>query len=360
MTPSKCWPKGIKARGDIRHQFVHAIDLVPTTLDVLKLKMPASINGVAQAPIEGVSFAKTFDDPKAPLPREAQYFEMLGSRSIQLDGWRAYVGAPNWPSGEPTTAAYMDNAPWMLFNLNEDFSEAVDVAAKYPAKLDQLKQLWFMQASKYKVFPVDSSLQLRLLTPRPEMSAPRSKYVYYRGTGEVEADTAADVRNRSHTITADVEIGKEGATGVLIANGGTFAGYSFFINKDQKLQYSHNYVALEEYKVISKEKVPPGKVKLRMEFKKTGPPDFAKGKGAPGTVTLFVNDKSVGSGKIPVTVPIGYSISGDGLSVGRDTLSAVSLDYMGSNFPFRGGVIRRVTVDIGNDQHPTPKAPERD
>jgi len=115
------WPKGIKAKGEIRHQFVHAIDLVPTTLEVLKQKMPTSSTGWRKRPIEGVSFAKTFDDPKAPLPREAQYFEMLGSRSIQLDGWRAHVGAPNWPSGEPTTAEYMDNAPWMLFNLNEDF-----------------------------------------------------------------------------------------------------------------------------------------------------------------------------------------------------------------------------------------------
>ena len=143
-------------------------------------------------------------------------------------------------------------------------------------------------------------------------------------------------------------------------NGGTFGGYSFFINKDQKLQYSHNYVAINEYKVISTEKVPTGKVTLRMEFKKTGPPDFKIGKGTPGNVTLYINDKAVGSGDIADTCPIGYSLSGDGLSVGRDTLSAVSLDYMGSNFPFTGGVIRRVTVDIGNDQHPTPKAPERD
>jgi arylsulfatase len=248
----------------------------------------------------------------------------------------------------------------MLFNLNEDFSEANDVAAKNPAKLEQLKQLWFMQASKYKVFPVDSSLQLRLVTPRPQITEPRTKYIYYPGTGEVEADSAVDVRNRSYSISADVEIGKDGAKGVLIAHGGTFAGYSFFINKDQKLQFSHNYVAINEYKVISTEKVPTGKVALRMEFKKTGPPDFAKGKGSPGTVTLYFNDKAVGSGEIPVTCPLGYSLSGDGLSVGRDTLSAVSLDYMGSTFPFTGGVIRRVTVDIGNDQHPTPKPPDRD
>jgi arylsulfatase A-like enzyme len=354
------WPQGIKAKGDIRHQFVHAIDLVPTTLDVLKVKMPSAINGVAQAPLEGISFAKTFDDPKALLAREAQYFEMLGSRSIQLDGWRAHVGAPNWPSGDPTTAEYMDKAPWMLFNLNEDFSEANDLAAKNPEKLEQLKQLWFMQASKYKVFPVDSSLQIRLITPRPHMSAPRDKYAYFPGTGEVESSNAADVRNRSHAITAEVEIAQGGAQGVLLAHGSSFGGYSFFINKDQKLQYSNNYVAIKEYRVISKETVPAGKATLRMEFKATGPPDFNLGKGGSGAVTLFINDKVVGSGEIPVTCPIGYALSGDGLAVGRDTLSAVSLDYMGSDFPFRGGVIRRVTVDVGNDQHPTPKAPERD
>jgi arylsulfatase len=353
------WPKGIKARGDIRHQFVHAIDLVPTTLDVLKLKMPKSINGVAQAPIEGISFAATFDNASVPLPREAQYFEMLGSRAIQYEGWRAYIGAPNWPSGEPITEAFMDKAPWMLFDLNKDFSEADDLAAKFPAKLEQMKQLWFMQASKYKVFPVDSTLQLRQLTPRPLMSAARDRYVYYPGTGEVDGSNAADVKNRSHKITAEVVIPMKGATGVLLANGGTFGGYTFFINKDQKLQYSNNYVAIEEYKVISNDRVPAGKLSLSMEFKTTGPADFKNGKGAPGIVTLFINDKAVGSGKIATTCPIGYSLSGDGLSVGRDTLSAVSLDYMGSEFPFTG-TIRRVVVELGNDQLPAPRPKFRD
>ncbi len=298
--------------------------------------------------------------PNAPLPREAQYFEMLGSRAIQLDGWRAYVPAPSWPLGVQITRQYLDKAKWMLFNLNDDFSESTDIADKHPEKLDQLKQLWFMQASKYKVFPLDASTVMRLLTPRPELSAPRLKYVYYPGTGEVDGANAADVRNRSHTITAEVEIPKDGAKGVLLANGGTFGGYSFFINKDQKLQYSHNYVGIKEYKVISDQKVPVGKLTLRMEFKNTGPPDFKIGKGAPGAVKLFINDKLAGSGDIPVTVPIQYTLSGDGLSIGRDTLSAVSLDYMGSNFPFTGGVIRHVTVDLGNDQHPTPLPAFRD
>jgi arylsulfatase len=351
------WPKGIKARGEIRHQFVHAIDLVPTTLDVLKLKMPTSINGVAQNPLEGVSFAGTFDNAKAKVPREAQYFEMFATRAIYLDGWRAY--APWEQFGTQITPKDVDTARWMLFNINEDFSEATDVADKYPMKLEEMKQLWFMQAQKYKVLPLDASSIARLATPRPQMSGPRDRYVYYPGTGEVEAANAVDVRNRSHTITAEVVIPKGGAQGVLLANGGTFGGYSFFINKDQKLQYSHNYVALAEYKVVSAEKVPSGKVALRMEFKSTGPPDFKVGKGGPGIATLFINGKQAGQGSIPVTVPLAYSLSGDGLCCGRDTCSAVSADYLGSEFPFTG-TIRRVVVDVGNDQHPTPKPKEVD
>jgi arylsulfatase len=351
------WPKGIKAKGDIRHQFVHAIDLVPTTLDLLKLKMPTSINGVAQSPLEGVSFAKTFDNAKAKVPREAQYFEMLGTRSIYLDGWRAY--APWQEFGTQITPKELDNAKWMLFNINEDFSESEDIAAKHPNKLEQMKQLWFMQAQKYKVLPLDASSVERLATPRPQMSAPRDQYIYLPGTGEIEAANAVDVRNRSHSISAEAVIPKTGAQGVLLASGGSFGGYAFFINKDQKLQYSHNYLGIKEYKAVSEEKVPPGKVTLRMEFKTTGPPDFKLGKGAPGTVTLFINDKEVGQGKIAVTVPIAYGLSGDGLSCGKDTCSAVSADYMGSEFPFTG-VIRRVVVNLGNDQHPTPRPKDRD
>ncbi len=350
------WPKGIKAKDAIREQFTHAIDLVPTVLDVLKLKMPTSINGVAQTQLEGVSFAKTFDNAKAKVPREAQYFEMLGTRSIYLDGWRAY--APWQQFGTQITPKDVDEAKWMLFNINEDFSESTDIAAKHPDKLVEMKQLWFMQAQKYKVLPLDATGVQRLAYPRPQISAPRDKYVYYQGTGEIESATAVDVRNRSHSITADVVIPKEGAQGVLLASGGSFGGYSFFVNKDQKLQYSHNYLGIEEYKVVSAGKIPTGKVALRMEFKRTGPPDFKIGKGAPGTATLFINGKQVGQGKIPVTVPLAYGLSGDGLSCGKDTCSAVSADYMGSEYPFTA-VIRRVTVDVAPDQHPTAAVPQR-
>src|SRR5262249_54991687 len=158
----------------------------------------------------------------------------------------------------------------------------------------------------------------RLATPRPQMSAPRDQYVYFPGTGEIESSNAADVRHRSHAITAEVEIPEEGATGVLLAHGSSFGGYTFFINKDHKLQFSHNYVGLKEFKIVSTEKVPTGKVTLRWQFTRTGPPDIAAGKGAPGSGKLLFNDKEVGEGEIPVTCAIAYGLSGDGLCCGRD------------------------------------------
>lgn len=350
------WPKGLKARGDIRHQFVHAIDLVPTTLDVLKLKMPTAINGVAQDRLEGVSFAATFDNPKASLGREAQYFEMFAQRAIYLNGWRAY--AP-WPFGKDMTAKDLANDKWMLFQQSKDFSESTDVAEQNPEKLEELKQLWWAQASKYKVLPLDGRGIERLETPRPEMSGPRDQYVYYQGTGELESSNAVDVRNRSFSITAEVEIPKAGAEGVLLAHGSSFGGYTFFV-KDSTLRYSHNYLGLEEYKAVSTEKLPAGKASLRLEFQKTGNPDFKTGKGAPGIARLFVNDKQVGEGKIAITCPLEYGLSGDGLCCGRDTLTPVSADYPKSiEFPFTG-VIRRVTVDVSGAGKAAAKKADRD
>ena len=351
------WPKGIKAKDAIRPQFTHAIDLVPTVLDVLKMKSPTSINGVAQSQIEGVSFAATLEDSKIKIPREAQYFEMFAQRAIYLDGWRAY--AP-WKFGDNITAKDLTNDKWMLFHIDTDFSESEDLAKKNPEKLEELKQLWWAMASKYKVLPLDGRGIERIMTPRPEMSAPRSKYIYFPGTGEVEASTAVDIRSRAYSISAEVDIPKEGAQGVLLAHGSSFGGYTLFVNKDQKLQFSYNYLGLEEYKVVGKERLPEGKSTVRWEFQPTAPPDFKKGTGSPGAGKLFINGKMVGSGQIERTCPLAYGLSGDGLSCGRDTLTPVSADYgKAIEYPFTG-TIRRVIVDVAAPKQPMPKTPNRD
>lgn len=334
------WPKGIKAKGDIRHQFVHAIDLVPTVLDVIGIEPPQQINGVTQSPIEGVSFKATFDNPDAKLNREPQYFEMFAQRALDYEGWRVY--SP-WQFNKKLTRKDLGKSKWMLFNIDKDFSESEDLAAKFPSKLEEMKLRWWAQASKYDVLPLDGRGNVRLAEPRPQMSAPRDKYVYYPGGGEVTTAVAVDVRNKSYSITAEVEIPKDGAEGVLLAHGSNFGGYSFYV-KDKKLCYVHNYVGIKEYKIASEIPVPAGKATLRFEFETTGPAQIDKGKGAPGIGRLFINGKKVGEGTIPVTVPIRYSLFGDDLCCGYDGGTPVSSDYE-SDFRFTG-TIRRVIVDI--------------
>jgi len=336
------WPAAIAARGEIRTQFTHAIDVVPTVLDLLDMEMPASINGVAQSPLEGVSFASTFADPDAILEREAQYFEMVARRAIYHDGWRAY--AP-WPFGQEIKPEDLADPKWMLFHIDEDFSESTDVADQYPEKLEELRQLWWNQARRFNVLPLDGRGVVRQAEPRPQMAAPRSRYVYYAGAGEVSAAVAANVLNRSHTLTADVVIPESGAEGVLLAQGGRFAGYSFFV-KDDRLHYVHNYVGLAEYTVTSSVKLPKGAVTLRYEFERTGPPDFAAGKGSPGVGRLYIDGSQVGETQIPVTVPLAFTLSGEGLCAGWDSLSPAASAY-DDEFPF-SGTIRQVVVELGD------------
>jgi len=334
------WPASITARGEIRTQFTHAIDVVPTLLDVLDMEMPSSINGVEQAPLEGVSFAATFADPEATLQREAQYFEMVGRRALYHDGWRAY--AP-WPFGQEIKPEDLEDSEWMLFHIEEDFSESTDLAAQHPEKLAELKDLWWRQARRFNVLPLDGRGVVRQAEPRPMMTAPRSRYVYYAGAGEVSSAAAANVLNRSHSISADVVIPEGGAEGVLLAQGGRFAGYSFFV-KDNRLHYLHNYVGLDEHGVSSSVELPVGAVSLRYQFERTGTPDFAAGKGAPGIGKLYIDGNQVGEEQIPVTVPLAFALSGEGLCAGWDSLSPAVSAYVGE-FRF-SGTIDQVVVEL--------------
>jgi arylsulfatase len=351
------WPKGIKARGENRNQYAHAIDMVPTIIEAMGMKPLHSIRGVTQSPIEGVSFAHTFDKPDAPTKHHTQYFEMFGCRAIDHNGWRAECGFPG-PSytegakkgrkfGDEITPEILDDLDtnsWELYNLAEDPTESNNLADQYPEKLREMIALWYVEAGKYKVLPIDGSIWQRLAAERPRLTKDRTKYTFYPKLSVVPIGTTPLIFNRPHSITADVEIPVGSAEGVLLAQGGVAGGYVFYM-KDKKLHYIHNYLGLEEYKVTSNIDVPEGKVKLRYEFEPTGKPEPRQGKGAPGRGQLYIDDKLVGNTEFPITVPVIFGI--EGLSCGYDFGEAVTHEYR-APFTFTGK-INKVTLDLSGD-----------
>ena len=350
-----CWPKGIKARGEIRTQYTHIIDMVPTVLDALGLEPPASIRGVTQSTIEGVSLVPTFDDAKAPDKHTTQYFEMMGHRSLYHDGWRAVCP---WPGtsftesgrtfGTPITydmLTELDAKGWELYNLKEDFAETNNLAEKEKARLIAMIGMWYNEAGKYNVLPIDSRGLQRVREERPQIAVDRNRYVLYPGTQSIPAGAAPKILNRPYTITAEVDIPKEGAEGVLLSMGGNDGGISFYV-QDGKLCFAHNYVAVNYYYVKSKDPVPAGHHFLSMEFEPTGKPDFDKGHGAPGIVKLLVDGKEVGRGELPVTTPNRLA-QGGAMLVGADVGAPVTPEYKP---PFRfTGAIKRVIVDVSGE-----------
>jgi arylsulfatase len=346
-------PKGIKKPGRVCHQFAHAIDMVPTVLEALAVEAPTQIRGVAQSPIEGISFAATFTVPKAEDRHKTQYFEMFGHRSIYHDGWCAVCPFPG-PSFKEARASFgqlslteeklreLDAKGWELYNVKEDPTETNNLAAKHRDKLIEMIALWYVEAGKYNVLPLDSRGTARFADERPQLTKDRKVYAYYPGTQAVPENVAVKVLNRAHSITAEVEIPKGGAEGVIVCHGSNAGGYSLFV-KDGKLHYVHNYVGAQEFHIESTQEVPKGKCKVRYEFEPTGKPDVANGKGAPGRGELYINGKLVGKGDLPVTVPLGFGLGG-GLSVGRNLGSAIYSLYE-PPFAFTGRIFK-VTVDV--------------
>ncbi len=349
------YPKGIEAKGEIRTQYTHAIDMVPTVLDVLGIEPPISVKGVTQSPIEGLSFAHTFADEKAESKRRTQYFEMMGHRSIYHDGWRAVCPWPG-PSfkeagaffGVPITAdklTELDATQWELYHVDEDFAENHNVAEGNRAKLIELIAQWYVEAGKYNVLPVDGRGTARFADERPQLSKDRSSYRFYPHTQSVPFNAGPRLLNRTHSITAVVEIPETGGEGVLVSYGGTDGGYALYI-KDGKLQYVHNYVARDYLHVESSEVVPAGAHELRFEFEVTGPPDIANGKGTPGRAQLYIDDKLVGQADFPHTTPLSLGLTG-GISVGADP-GAPAAPFYASPFEFNGA-IQHVTFDLSGD-----------
>jgi arylsulfatase len=349
------WPKRIKAKGEIRTQYAHIIDMLPTVLEALGLEAPMQIRGVTQSPIQGLSFAHAFDDAKAASRHHTQYFEMMGHRSIYHDGWRAVCPVPG-PSFTEAGMGFgemeiteeklrqLDEKGWELYHVAEDFSETRNLAAQNRDKLIEMIATWYAEAGKYNVLPIDSRGTARLIEERPQLARPRDLYVYYPGTSSVANKIAARVLNRPHSITATVELAN-GAEGVLVAQGGNSGGYSLYV-KDHKLHYAYNFLGIQQYHLTSDATLTDGRHELRFEFEPTGKPDLAHGKGTPARAQLYVDGQLAGQTELPVTIPLDIGIT-DGLTCGRDDGSTVTTDYR-APFAFSGS-LEKVVVDISGE-----------
>ncbi len=338
------WPAGLKAKGEVREQYHHAIDLVPTVLDVLGVESPRSIKGHVQSSLDGVSMRSSFDDAKAPSTRTTQFYSMLGSRAIWHDGWKAVTN-------HPTVAGWsnFNDDEWELYHTDTDRSELHNLAAEMPDKVREFQNLWYAEAGANGAFPLDDRGPLEILmTPRPVLSPPRDRYVYFPDTAEVPESQAVNVRNRSYAIGALVDIPAPGAEGVLFAHGSLFGGHALYV-KDNRLHYVYNWVGMFEQKIVATEDLPTGEnLILSASFDKAGeePPGVAN-----GTLSLWHGDKKVGEAQIK-TQPGKFMIAGEGLCVGRDGGSGVTADYPGTEpFRFTGGTIRRVAVDVSGEPY---------
>jgi arylsulfatase len=331
------WPARIKDQGGIRTQFSSVIDIAPTLLEAAGVPAPTSINGVAQKPIEGTSLVYSFDQPKAPSKHTTQYFEMLGNRAIYHDGWVAATTPPivPWAMGKDVD---VNSYAWELYNVSEDFSEANNLAAKNPAKLKELQDLFWQEAAKYNVLPIDNSKVERFdVNLRPSLTRGRDEFTYYPGMVRIPEGSAPDTKNKSWQIKADVVIPANGAEGVLITHGGRFAGYALYLLQGKPV-FCYNLAGVARYYVKGKESLAPGAHKVVYDFKYDG-----GGLGKGGLGTLQVDGKTVATGRIESTLAFRMAVD-ETLDTGEDTGTPVTEDY---HVPFRfTGEIKKVTIDL--------------
>jgi arylsulfatase A-like enzyme len=335
------WPKGIKAKGELRHQYHHSTDIVPTILDICGLEMPKVYKGVEQYPMSGVSMRYSFDaKPDAPTQKKRQYYAMLGTRGMWENGWKAVaLHAPLTGKG------HFDKDGWQLYNTDVDRSESKDLSKEHPDKLQGLIKVWFEEADKNFVLPLDDRTALELLNvERPSSEPPRERYIYFPDTAPVPEGVAVNTRGRSYKILADVEI-TDKTSGVIFAHGSRFGGHTLFI-KDKKLYYVYNFLGIKPEQQFISPELKPGKYTLGMEFVREKAGQYQE---SLGKTTLYVNDKAVANG--PMRAQAGnFSLCGDGLCVGRDSGDAVSQEYK-SPAPFKNGRILAVGVTVEKAQY---------
>ncbi len=338
------WPNGIKARGETRAQFHHVIDVAPTLLEAARVPQPAMVHGVTQAPIEGVSMIYSFDEAKAEGTRTTQYFEMGGNRGIYHNGWTAVTKHRTpWELGDPKNT--LDEDVWELYNITKDWTQAHDLAKANPQKLADLQRLWLIEVSKYNVLPIDDRGAEKFnpdLAGRPTLIRGNTQTLY-PGMGFLNENCMLNVKNKSHAVTAEVLIPKGGATGVIVNQGGITGGWSLYV-KDGKAKYCYNFVGLKHVYIESTSALPEGTHQLRMEFAYDG-----GGLGKGGTVSLLMDGKKVGEGRVDATVPMTFSLD-ETTNVGDDTGAPVTPDYKAAGNRFTGA-INWVRIDLGTDDH---------
>ena len=335
------WPKGIQAKGEIRNQFSHVIDVAPTILEAAGLPQPASVNGIAQDPIEGTSMTYSFNDPKAAEQHETQYFEVMGNRAIYHKGWSAVTKHYTpWIMGGPRPA--LDDDIWELYDTTKDWSQSKDLSKENPKKLAELQRLWLIEATRYKVLPIDDRM-LEKINPdtagRPVLIKGNTQMLI-GGMGRLSENCVLNIKNKSHAVTANIVVPEKGAEGVIISQGANIGGWSLYA-KDGKLKYCYNWSGLKHFIVGSEKAIPAGEHQIRMEFAYAG-----GGLGKGGLATLFIDGQKAGEGEIGATLAMIFSAD-DGCDVGEDSGAPVSPEYKAGDNRFNGE-IRGVQLAIAD------------
>ena len=333
------WPARIKDKGGLRTQFLHTIDIVPTLYELCGITAPTELNGIQQKPIEGISFAFSLDDGEAKSLRKTQYFELACNRGLYHDGWMA--SSPSFVPWDPNRSSFdLDKAPWELYKIDEDFSQANDLAERYPEKLRELQDLWWVEAAKYNVLPLDWRATIRMnaeLMGRPSLIAGRTRLTYYPGTIGLPDAASPPMCNKSWTITADLELTDDSTNGMIVTHGGLEGGYGLYL-RNGKATFVYNFLSMERPTFTGADALPKGKVQLVVDFVYDG-----GGMGKGGEITLTANGKRIAQGRLERTIPIQLSL-GEGLDIGRDVGSPIDFTY---EMPFEfTGKIEKVTVEL--------------
>ncbi len=339
------WPGGIDETGGLRSQFTHVIDVAPTILEAAGLPEPTMVNGVQQSPIEGTSMLYTFADASAPERHDLQYFEMFGNRGIYHKGWSAVTKHRTpWILVGGTVPAFDDDL-WELYDGNNDYSQARDLAPEMHDKLAQLQRLWLIEATKYNVLPLDDRTAERLdpgTAGRPSLIRGNSQ-LFFPGMGRLSENSVVSIKNKSFSVTAEVDIPDTGADGVIIAQGGRFGGWTVY-TKAGKAKFAYNVLGIQEFATEAESPIPAGTHQVRMEFAYDGG-GLAKG----GDVTLYYDGTAVGTGRVEATQPIIFSAD-ETTDIGYESGTPVTPDYTAATSKFTGK-IHWVQLDLGDDDH---------